>query len=135
MPDPSAREILVAGAFGGRLDHTLGNVALLALPELRECTVCLTDGPTDARLVRDTQRLHGCIGDHVSLLPLSQDALGVRTVGLRFPLQGERLTFDRSRGISNELAATEAQVSLDSGLLLCIHTRRPGSPASEQSGK
>jgi thiamine pyrophosphokinase len=130
-----AREILVVGAFGGRLDHTLANVALLALPELQACAVCLTDGPTDAVLVRGTLHLHGRVGDHVSLLPIGDDALGVRTNGLRFPLRGERLACSRSRGISNELTATEAVVSLESGLLLCILTRRREPPAATESGK
>jgi thiamine pyrophosphokinase len=126
-----AREILVAGAIGGRLDHTLANIALLALPELRECAVWLTDGCTDATLVRDSLHLHGRVGDHVSLLPIGGDALGVRTEGLRFPLRGERLAFNRSRGISNKLIAAKAQVSLDSGMLVCIHTRVPEPPAAE----
>lgn len=126
-----AREILVVGAFGGRLDHTLANIALLALPELRECALCLTDGRTDAALVRDSLRLHGRVGDLVSLLPIGGDALGVRTDGLRFPLRGERLALNRSRGISNELIAVEAQVSLDSGMLVCIHTRVPEPPVAQ----
>jgi thiamine pyrophosphokinase len=50
---------------------------------------------------------------------------------LRFPLRGERLAFNRSRGISNKLIAAKAQVSLDSGMLVCIHTRVPELPAAE----
>ncbi len=130
-----AREILVVGAFGGRLDHTLANLALLALPELQACTVCLTDGLTDAVLVRDALRLQGRAGDLVSLLPVGADVFGVRSEGLRFPLHGERLAFNRSRGISNELIASQATVFLDSGLLLCIHTRRREPPASTVAGK
>lgn len=33
--DLGANEILIAGALGARIDHTLGNLALLALPHAR----------------------------------------------------------------------------------------------------
>ncbi len=119
-----ARDLLVVGAFGGRLDQTLANLALLVLPELRECTTWLTDGRTDAMLVRGTLRLQGNLGDGVSLLPLGEEARGVRTTGLRFPLHGETLQAYRSRGISNEMTGPAAEIALDSGLLVCIHSRR-----------
>ncbi|HLC33461.1 MAG TPA: thiamine diphosphokinase [Anaerolineales bacterium] len=125
-----ARDLLVVGAFGGRLDQTLANIALLALPELRECTTWLTDGRTDAVLVQATLRLHGRVGDRVSLLPLSQEARGVRTTGLRYALHGETLQAYRSRGISNEMIAPVAEVALDSGLLVCIHSRRQAIPST-----
>jgi len=124
-----ARELLVVGAFGGRLDQTLANIAMLTMPELRACLVCLTDGRTDAVLVRSTHNLRGRSGDQVSLLPFGQEAQGVRTAGLRFPLRGETLQPYRARGISNEMIATEAEVTLDSGLLLCIHSRGQDSTA------
>ena len=120
-------DLLVVGAFGGRLDQTLANIALLALPELRESTTWLTDGRTDAVLVRTTLRLHGRGGDPVSLLPMGQEARGVRTNGLRYPLHGETLQAYHSRGISNEMIASAAEIALDTGLLVCIHSR-PQAP-------
>ena len=125
-----ARDLLVVGAFGGRLDQTLANIALLALPELRQCTTRLTDGRTDAVLVRDTLLLHGNVGDGVSLLPLGQEARGVRTTGLRYAVHGETLQAYRSRGISNEMIAPVAEVALDSGLLVCIYSRLQAIPSA-----
>jgi len=75
-------------------------------------------------------RLHGRVGDRVSLLPLSQEARGVRTTGLRYALHGETLQAYRSRGISNEMIAPVAEVALDSGLLVCIHSRRQAIPST-----
>jgi thiamine pyrophosphokinase len=60
----------------------------------------------------------------VSLLPVGGDALGVRTDGLLFPLAGEALRFGRSRGVSNEVAAAPASVSLEDGVLLVIETAK-----------
>ena len=66
--------------------------------------------------------INGQAGDLLSLLPLTGDATGVRTTGLYYPLRGETLHFGKPRGVSNVLEQEEAGVSLESGLLLIIHT-------------
>ena len=47
-------------------------------------------------------------------------ALGVHTEGLRWPLRGERLEPGTSRGVSNEMVAGVAEVSLDEGCLAVV---------------
>jgi thiamine pyrophosphokinase len=42
--------------------------------------------------------------------------------GLRWRLQDAVLPFGSSRGVSNELVAEEARISLRSGVVLVIHT-------------
>jgi thiamine pyrophosphokinase len=49
----------------------------------------------------------------------------VTTDGLRWPLAGEILHAERTRGISNEMLGETAAVSLQSGLLLVVHRRTP----------
>jgi thiamine pyrophosphokinase len=48
---------------------------------------------------------------------------GVFTEGLRWPLHGESLFPDKTRGISNELLGDTASVSVGEGLLLIVHRR------------
>ena len=127
----AARSILVLGALGGRrFEHALANVGLLALPELEGRDVTLGDGLTSVRLVgraRGAGRLElaGEPGDYISLLPLDSAVDGVRTDGLRYPLDGERLVLGPSRGLSNELLGAHAAVAVERGRLLVIHTPRP----------
>ncbi len=123
-----ADEIVILGALGGRLDHTLSNVLLLALPQLATCSVRIVDGPEEAFLVRSGERVEvqGRPGDLISLLPLAGDARGVSTGGLLWPLAGDTLCYGFSRGVSNEMVSAEATVKLEEGLLLLIH-RRAGS--------
>ena len=46
--------VMVAfGALGARIDHTLGNLALLALPALAALPTCIADGDQTIWLVRD----------------------------------------------------------------------------------
>jgi thiamine pyrophosphokinase len=124
-----ARRITVIGALAGeRLDHELANLLLLTDPEWSEelADLRLVRGATLARAVHGpgAMALEGKVGDTVSLLPVGGDALGVRTDGLLFPLAGEALRFGRSRGVSNEVAAAPASVSLEDGVLLVIETAK-----------
>jgi thiamine pyrophosphokinase len=57
-------------------------------------------------------------GEVVSLIPLSTEVTGVRTTGLRWPLEGERLRLGDTRGVSNEPTTDQAGVSIEAGLLL-----------------
>ncbi len=115
------RSILVLAALGGRLDQTLANLALLTDPSLAEVDVRLDDGIEEAFFVRKQADVQGCPGDTVSLLPWGSPAGGVTTEGLRWPLRGETLYPDKTRGVSNEMLAEIATISLKSGLLLVIH--------------
>jgi thiamine pyrophosphokinase len=120
-----APEIVVLGAFGGRLDHTLANILLLALPQLDQVPVWLVDDWEEIVLAQSGRRVtvEGQIGDLVSLLPLAGDASGVTTTGLAWELEGDRLCFGSSRGVSNEMTAPEAGIEVEEGLVLVVHSR------------
>ncbi len=116
--------ILVVGAFGGRLDQTLANLSLLSDPALAGRDVRLDDGIEEAFFIRRAGRVLGGPGEIVSLLPWGVPVEGVATAGLRWPLKGETLLPDRTRGVSNELSGETATISIESGLLLVVHRRR-----------
>ncbi|MBE0689934.1 MAG: thiamine diphosphokinase [Anaerolineae bacterium] len=117
------RWIRVIGAIGGRLDQTLSNVYLLALPELRPFDVRLVSGNEEALLMwPGTLTIVGAKGDTVSLLPVSGVARGIRTESLLYPLKSEELLFGPARGVSNEMHGDSAQVHLREGALLVLHT-------------
>jgi thiamine pyrophosphokinase len=123
--------ITIAGGLGGeRLDHSMGNLLLLALPALCDIDVRLVDHTAEALCIWTQRQIQGSPGDYVSLLPLTPTVDGVRTSGLRYPLHGERLIQGHTRGVSNELVETLATISVASGCLLAIHQRRPSFHAS-----
>jgi thiamine pyrophosphokinase len=118
-----ATAITILGALGGaRFDHTMANVMLLAAfasPAMR-----IVDGASTCWLLRGpgSSEIAGRPGDLLSLIPLTAEASGIYTTNLYYPLHGETLRFGRPRGVSNVLTAEHATVSLQSGLLLVIHT-------------
>ncbi len=115
-------EAIVFGGAGSRLDQTLANLLLPALPDLRHLRVRLVDGEQEVFLLREKGEIEvlGQPGDTVSLVPLAGDAEGISTQGLEYPLDGERLTFGSTRGISNVLLGERGRVRLEKGLLLCL---------------
>ena len=116
--------ITILAALGGRLDQTLSNIYLLNLPQLTELDVRIDDGKEEVLLVRSSVEISGSTGDTVSLLPLSPIVYGITTTGLKYPLNDENLVFSRSRGISNLMLGVTARVEIQSGILLCIHSRQ-----------
>jgi len=124
LHDPA--RIDVYAATGGRLDHTLVNVGL---------TRQALDSGVRIRLVSDWEIVHalraggpvdnvrwltGC-GRTVSILPQTDQAI-VRTEGLRYPLHGEMLERNASRGVSNMIVSVPAVVSVASGDVIVIES-------------
>jgi thiamine pyrophosphokinase len=126
------KTVWVLAALGNRLDQTLANIFLLTSPKLIECDIRLVDGHQEVFMITKAKTLMGKIGDRVSLLPLNGPVIGVQTENLYYPLKGETLYPDQSRGISNLMTSPQAKVSLRQGLLLCIHEF---SQPQERSGK
>jgi thiamine pyrophosphokinase len=117
-----AREVVVFAALGGRWDQTLANILLPASHEFASMPIHLVDGQQEIQLIHPGQPvvLRGLPGDTLSLIPLNDDAHGVKTSNLEYALHGETLHFGSTRGVSNRLAAETATVSLEAGVLCCI---------------
>ena len=117
--------VLIGATRGDRLDHELANLLLLADPALAGRDVRAVHGATTVRVAfAGAEIALGRPGDLVTLLPIGGDARGVRTVGLRWELEGSTLVLGRSRGLSNEVVATGASVGLERGTLLVVETAR-----------
>ena len=115
-----ATDVLVVGGAGGRLDHFVANVLLLASDAFASVRITALVGDARVTVVRSVAELQGEPGGLVTLLAAGGVARGVRTKGLRFPLAGEELYPGSSRGVSNEFVDPVALVGLDAGVLLAI---------------
>jgi thiamine pyrophosphokinase len=116
-------EVIIFGALGGRLDHTIANLLLLALRRFAATQIRIVGDREEALLVRggSSVAVEGLPGDLVSLLPLGGDASGVTTAGLAWALAGDTLRFGSSRGVSNELTDSTARIAVEYGCLLVVH--------------
>jgi thiamine pyrophosphokinase len=119
-----ATRIVVVGGYGGRLDHFLANALALAGPAADGVAVEWVTGGALVTVVRSEAQLAGTPGDLLSLLAVGGPARGVRTRGLRYPLDGEDLAPGSTRGVSNELTEPVAHVSVEAGTVLAV---QPGT--------
>ena len=119
----SPRRILVITGRGGRLDHDLANLLLLASERYADAEVDALVGDATVHVVQGERILDGEPGELLTLLAVNGQAEGITTEGLAYPLAGETLGPGSSRGVSNVFAAPVVRVEVDRGVLLAL---RPG---------
>src|SRR4249919_2026282 len=116
--------MLVLAPGGGRLDHALASILLLASPRYARSQVDAFVGEALVHVVHGTRELEGEQGGLLTLLAVGGPAEGVRTEGLVYPLRGETLESGSTRGVSNVFAAERATIVVEHGVVLVV---RPGA--------
>ncbi len=117
--ESGADDIVLLGALGGRLDHTLCNLAML-LKAARAGVRCrLIDEKHEITAATGDFVLHGHTGQTVSIVPISGDVT-VTAENLVYPLEKLLLRTDASRGISNIIGQSPAKLSISGGYALII---------------
>lgn len=114
-----ADAVEVYGALGGRLDHTVANLQLLAsFAERGLAVAAVGERERIAFLVGPGElRLPALPSGIVSVFSLTDVSTGVVEEGLKYGLDGVALTNRTSWGLSNELVGTPARIALESGTL------------------
>jgi len=119
--DAGYRRLAVFGAFGGRVDHLLGNLLLpLAYRDKWESCRFYGEGFTACYCFGDHE-LSGCPGDTVSMTPLSPRVENITLQGFSYPLFAYHMELGASRCLSNELKSAKGRVTFDNGIMLIIH--------------
>lgn len=121
--DRGVQAITVVGGAGGRLDHFLTNIAVLASVRFAHLEVDAYVGSAYVAVLQGGRAPHpvrGPAGSLLTLLPAGGDASGITTNGLQYALRGATLRPGTSRGVSNVLVGETASVGLDHGTLLMI---------------
>mgnify|MGYP002620495208 FL=1 len=124
--EKGARDILIFGATGTRLDHVLANLGLLSMGKEKGVHISIADQwnyitlvESGAVLKRDSQ-----FGKYVSFFTVGGDVDGLTLKGFKYPLDKYHLTVaDSGLTVSNEIAEETAEITYDSGQLLMIMSR------------
>lgn len=118
-------QVILLGATGTRLDHTLTNIQCLPILEEAGIAARIVDKHNRIRLLMGKTILYRSqqFGKYVSFLPFGGDVEGVTLKGFVYPLENFYLPYVNSRSVSNEIAQEEAEVSFTKGRLLMIESR------------
>ena len=117
--DAGATEVTLLCTWGGRSDHAIGTLVLLAHPRCDAAAVVILDEQTRTRLLRSgaALSLRGTPGRIISITPWGGDAT-VSATGVRWPLDAAVLVAGSTRGISNVATATESIITVHDGAVL-----------------
>lgn len=120
-----ADEIILLGATGSRMDHTLANVHMLYKMLLQGVRGYILNENNRMSLHKESfqKQKKDMFGTYVSFLPFWGEVSGLTLKGLKYPLDHKMLTAGISLGISNEVKEEKIEVSFASGYLLMIESR------------
>lgn len=116
-----ATEIVIYGAFGGKMEHVLGNIALLeiALNLGLKCTIKHENGYAELLSSKWQKKL--TISSSLSLIPYGGNCSFSRSSGLYYPLDNLTLTTADTRGISNVVNAEQVEIEIEKGKVLVFY--------------
>ncbi len=113
-----AEDVIVFGATGKRLDHTLKNLSVLKQFDSKFKSLIFKDTYSDILLIQSPFRTELPKGTSVSLFPLSGKVEGITTKGLLYPLHNETLQNGVRDGSSNRTVKKEVEIEFKKGDLL-----------------
>ena len=114
------KKLIITGAVGDRIDHTLANIILLSSPGLEDIDARILTDNSDMFVIRKPVTINGHPGKTVTLISLSPYTYFTETRGLKYELRKEKLIFSPVRGLSNEFIEKKAHLGIREGLLLVI---------------
>ncbi len=115
-----ADDIIIAGGFGGRADHTIGNIQNIVRARRDGVQVKMEDSsnmmiPAE----NETVRIPASDWRYLSVLAHT-DSASVTIKGAEYPLSRHKLQNDFPLGVSNEITGEGAVITVHEGTVLII---------------
>ncbi len=124
LREQEVRTVAVCGVTGKLLDHTLGNFSIL-LRYRDDFDLVLFDPHYRVDIITATRTFPSRPADRISIVPLAPSD-GIHYSGLRYPLQGESLSFGLTEGTCNEALDDKFTIFMRNGVLLVFRELHEG---------
>lgn len=112
--------ILIAGAIGKRIDHSLANIFNIASDKFKETDIKIIDENYEISILRHSGEIKGTAGNTISLFSLTPSTFFISTEGIDYELKNEELLFSPVRGLSNTFTKKTVKINIRDGILLII---------------
>ena len=110
------------GACGGRFDHTLANVQLLASLAKDGYKAYIHDGDTIITAVSNGEiEFDSTCKGYISVFAHSDECKGVDIEGLKYELSGGIINNVFSLGVSNEFLGNKSRIFVAEGVLIVVY--------------
>lgn len=120
-----ATDITILGGTGSRLDHVLGNIAVLGIGLEEKVPIQLIDKNNRIRMFNEdfiidkkTQ-----FGKYVSLIPFNGSVHDLSINGMKYNVSNLQMGGFNSLGISNAIEDETAEISFEKGILIVVESR------------
>ncbi|MBE5952742.1 MAG: thiamine diphosphokinase [Lachnospiraceae bacterium] len=119
------KTVTILGATGGRLDHMMGNFALLKLCLEQGIQATIIDEQNKITMIDKQMRINkkDQYGKYVSLIPFSDEVTGITLTGFSYGLSDATMIKADTIGISNEIREEEGFISIETGYLMVMETK------------
>jgi len=116
-----ADEIVLLGATGSRLDHSLANILILYRLASLNINARIIDKHNEVFITKDTLKIDNKQDHFVSVIPLIDSKVTLK--GFKYDTSSVEFKLGSTLGISNEVEDNEALIKVESGICLVIRSR------------
>ena len=107
-----SQEIILLGATGSRLDHTMANISLLKLGLDKGISMYIADSQNEIYLINSRITIKGKPGEIFSLLPFSQRVEGICVYGAKYELNEAVMETGDPYGTSNLFKQEDVSIKI-----------------------
>ncbi|MEI3102481.1 MAG: hypothetical protein V8T45_12485 [Oscillospiraceae bacterium] len=119
------KDFLLIGVVGDRIDHSLGNLAILLKLDSLGLKGLIVDDYSEMEIISKETAEIGPEFPFFSVLNISGTARGITIENAKFPLKNGEIDCEYQYGVSNEpLPGKTARVKVNEGRLLLVRDRR-----------
>ena len=123
-----AKEMIILGATGSRIDHLWANIQSLSIPFKAGVDAKIMDRQNLISIIGEGEthlRRSEAYGTYFSVFPMGDEIFGFNIKGAKYPLRNHTLKPCNSLCVSNEIAegSDEAVISFPSGRVILMQTR------------
>ncbi|MDR3091875.1 MAG: thiamine diphosphokinase [Clostridiales bacterium] len=119
------RRFCVYGGTGGRIDHTLANIACVAGVAQQGGRAWLYDKTSVITAVHNGAMCFPAgLEGYISIFAYTDEAEGVCARGFKYELEDARLVSTFPKGVSNEFDGRQARVSVARGTIVIIYPKK-----------
>ncbi len=109
------KDIILAGASGTRLDHTLANMILIEKYHKKDINIKMIDNNNLIQMVTNNMTIPFRKNYYVSIIPLSEKIEGLTLEGFKYPLNNISVEFGSTLCLSNEISEDIGVIKLNKG--------------------
>lgn len=114
------KEIILIGASGSRIDHTMANILLVELYYKKGIKIKIVDNNNIVQMVTGKMEIEYKKNYFVSIIPTSDTIEGITLEGFKYPLNNVNVKRGSTLCISNQITEEKGIITLAKGNALVI---------------